>query len=119
MRVIDLFKDSNRVPVVPTKKATFESFSGPLEVEAGHERNDRTIRGCVRLVIDPDGGRGGGIATRIVRPGARRHGGAFHDEPKLMDVLEILRAGGYSKIKLVALEGVPNADPPAPEPATP
>jgi biopolymer transport protein ExbD len=28
----------------------------------------------------------------------------------LMDVLEILRAGGYSKIKLVALEGVPDAD---------
>jgi biopolymer transport protein ExbD len=28
---------------------------------------------------------------------------------ELMDVLEILRAGGYSKIKLVALEGVPEA----------
>ena len=27
----------------------------------------------------------------------------------LMDVMEILRAGGYSKIKLVALEGVPAA----------
>jgi biopolymer transport protein ExbD len=26
----------------------------------------------------------------------------------LMDVMEILRAGGYSKIKLVALEGVPD-----------
>src|ERR1700681_3834225 len=36
---------------------------------------------------------------------------------ELMDVLEILRAGGYSKIKLVALEGVPetSAPPPAPE----
>src|SRR5450759_2174131 len=33
---------------------------------------------------------------------------------QLMDVLEILRAGGYSKIKLVALEGVPDtALPPA------
>jgi biopolymer transport protein ExbD len=34
---------------------------------------------------------------------------------ELMDVLEILRAGGYTKIKLVALEGVPNPDasPPA------
>ena len=30
---------------------------------------------------------------------------------ELMDVLEILRAGGYSKIKLVALEGVPGAAP--------
>ncbi len=29
---------------------------------------------------------------------------------EMMDVLEILRAGGYTKIKLVALEGVPNAD---------
>ena len=28
---------------------------------------------------------------------------------ELMDVLEMLRAGGYSKIKLVALEGVPDA----------
>src|SRR6202048_705697 len=28
---------------------------------------------------------------------------------ELMDVLEILRAGGYSKIKWVALEGVPDA----------
>ena len=34
---------------------------------------------------------------------------------EMMDVLEILRAGGYSKIKLVALEGVPNAASPAPE----
>jgi len=33
----------------------------------------------------------------------------------MMDVLELLRAGGYSKIKLVALEGVPNTDSPAPE----
>src|SRR6202790_864364 len=28
---------------------------------------------------------------------------------ELMEVLEIMRAGGYSKIKLVALEGVPDA----------
>ena len=33
---------------------------------------------------------------------------------ELMDVLEILRAGGYSKIKLVALEGVPDAAAQAP-----
>src|SRR6202022_2846645 len=32
---------------------------------------------------------------------------------ELMDVLEILRAGGYSKIKLVALEGVPDSASPA------
>jgi biopolymer transport protein ExbD len=30
---------------------------------------------------------------------------------ELMDVLEMLRAGGYAKIKLVALEGVPGAKP--------
>ncbi|MGA2292415.1 TonB system transport protein ExbD [Bradyrhizobium sp.] len=36
---------------------------------------------------------------------------------EMMDVLEILRAGGYSKIKLVALEGVPAAA--APESAKP
>jgi biopolymer transport protein ExbD len=37
----------------------------------------------------------------------------------LMDVLELLRAGGYTKIKLVALEAIPNADgsaPAAPKP---
>ena len=37
---------------------------------------------------------------------------------ELMDVLEILRAGGYTKIKLVALEGVPNADGAAAAPAS-
>ena len=36
---------------------------------------------------------------------------------QMMDVLEILRAGGYSKIKLVALEGVPDSAAPAPAPA--
>jgi biopolymer transport protein ExbD len=36
---------------------------------------------------------------------------------EMMDVLEILRAGGYSKIKLVALEGVPDsAAPPSASP---
>ena len=38
---------------------------------------------------------------------------------EMMDVLEILRAGGYSKIKLVALEGVPNAEAPATDPPKP
>ena len=38
---------------------------------------------------------------------------------EMMDVLEILRAGGYSKIKLVALEGVPNAAPPPSAPENP
>jgi biopolymer transport protein ExbD len=39
---------------------------------------------------------------------------------ELMDVLEILRAGGYTKVKLVALEGVPAAaSPQAPAPAKP
>jgi biopolymer transport protein ExbD len=38
---------------------------------------------------------------------------------EMMDVLEILRAGGYSKIKLVALEGVPDSAPPPPPSATP
>src|ERR1700722_11375976 len=38
---------------------------------------------------------------------------------ELMDVLEILRAGGYAKIKLVALEGVPEATAPASAPANP
>ena len=38
---------------------------------------------------------------------------------ELMNVLEILRAGGFSKIKLVALEGVPDAAMQAPPAAGP
>src|ERR1700761_7014751 len=38
---------------------------------------------------------------------------------ELMDVLEILRAGGYSKLKLVALEGVPDSALPPSAPADP
>jgi biopolymer transport protein ExbD len=39
---------------------------------------------------------------------------------ELMDVLEILRGGGYNKLKLVALEGVPEgAVPPPAAPAKP
>src|SRR5450755_3455969 len=38
---------------------------------------------------------------------------------ELMDVLEILRAGGYTKIKLVALEGVPESAQSPPGPASP
>ena len=38
---------------------------------------------------------------------------------EMMDVLEILRAGGYSKIKLVALEGVPESAAPPLSPETP
>jgi biopolymer transport protein ExbD len=38
---------------------------------------------------------------------------------EMMDVLEILRAGGYSKIKLVALEGVPDSALPASAPNDP
>ena len=38
---------------------------------------------------------------------------------EMMDVLEILRAGGYTKIKLVALEGVRDAAQSPPGPASP
>jgi biopolymer transport protein ExbD len=38
---------------------------------------------------------------------------------EMMDVLEILRAGGYTKIKLVALEGVPASGLPASAPVSP
>ena len=38
---------------------------------------------------------------------------------EMMDVLEILRAGGYTKIKLVALEGVPDSALPASAPVNP
>ena len=38
---------------------------------------------------------------------------------ELMDVLEMLRAGGYSKLKLVTLEGVPDSAVPQAAPASP
>ena len=38
---------------------------------------------------------------------------------EMMDVLEILRAGGYAKIKLVALEGVPDSSVPPSVPVNP
>src|ERR1700736_6838662 len=38
---------------------------------------------------------------------------------EMMDVLEILRAGGYSKIKLMALEGVPDTTSPPLVPQNP
>ena len=38
---------------------------------------------------------------------------------ELMDVLELLRVGGYSKIALVALEGVPEASPSAADQSRP
>jgi biopolymer transport protein ExbD len=38
---------------------------------------------------------------------------------ELMDVLELLRVGGYAKIALVALEGVPEATPTAAEQSRP
>ena len=38
---------------------------------------------------------------------------------ELMGVMEILRSGGYSKVKLVALEGVAAPSPPSAEPAKP
>jgi biopolymer transport protein ExbD len=38
---------------------------------------------------------------------------------ELMDVLELLRVGGYSKIALVALEGVPEASPSATDQSRP
>jgi biopolymer transport protein ExbD len=38
---------------------------------------------------------------------------------ELMDVLELLRVGGFSKIALVALEAVPGSAPPAADPSHP
>ena len=38
---------------------------------------------------------------------------------ELMGVMELLRAGGYTKVKLVTLEGVPGAAPAAPAAAEP
>lgn len=98
MRVIDLFNDGD-VVAVNTQGQSFCAFGSNLDADAGCERTNRPghTRGCVRLVIDP-GMNGGGIATRIVRPGAYRPGWNGKLEPR--DVLEIHSLGDMETIAL-------------------
>ena len=101
---IDL-PSSTATPQKKPDKPTYVSIKPDLALAIGE---NSVKRGDLVRALDAmaDGGKDRFIFLRADR--AVPYG-------EMMDVLEILRAGGYSKIKLVALEGVPNADSPAPE----
>ena len=88
---------SSAIPQKKPDKPTYVSIKPDLSVAIGETRVKRSeLVGT--LDAAPDGGKDRFIFLRADR--AVPYG-------ELMDVLEILRAGGYTKIKLVALEGVP------------
>jgi biopolymer transport protein ExbD len=89
---------STATPQKKPDKPTYVSIKPDLAVAIGEEMVKRVdlVR---RLDSMADGGKDHYIFLRADR--AVPYG-------ELMDVLEILRTGGYSKIKLVALEGVPD-----------
>ena len=103
---IDL-PSSTATPQKKPDKPTYVSIKSDLAVAIGETQVKRTD--LVRtLDTMEDGAKDRFIFLRADR--AVPYG-------QLMDVLEILRAGGYTKIKLVALEGVPEtaATPSVPE----
>ena len=89
---------STATPQKKPDKPTYVTIKADLAVAIGETPVKRVD--LVRSLDLADGNRDRRIFLRADR--AVPYG-------ELMDVLEILRAGGYSKIKLVALEGVPQA----------
>ncbi|HET7892155.1 MAG TPA: TonB system transport protein ExbD [Candidatus Sulfotelmatobacter sp.] len=87
---------STATPQKKPDKPTYVSIKPDLSVAIGETQLKRSelVR---RLDADSDGGKDRFIFLRADR--AVPYG-------ELMDVLEILRTGGYTRIKLVALEGV-------------
>ena len=100
LSTVDLPIDLPTSTATPTKKPdkpTYVSIKPGLSVAIGETQVKRSE--LVRtLDTASDGGKDRFIFLRADR--AVPYG-------ELMDVLEILRTGGYTKIKLVALEGVP------------
>ena len=105
---IDL-PSSTATPQKKPDKPTYVSIKPDLAVAVG-ENPVKRIDLVRTLDAMPDSSKDRAIFLRSDR--AVPYG-------ELMDVLEILRAGGYTKIKLVALEGVPNADASQSAPASP
>src|SRR3954447_5423372 len=110
LSTVDLPVDLPSSTATPQKKPdkpTYVSIRSDLAVAIGETMVKRVD--LVRALDSaPDAGKDRFIFLRADRAVA------YGD---LMDVLEILRAGGYSKIKLVALEGVTAAaSPPAENP---
>jgi biopolymer transport protein ExbD len=92
---------SSATPQKKPDKPTYVSIRSDLTLAIGEEPVKRVD--LVRsLDASPDMGRDRYVFLRADR--AVPYG-------ELMGVMEILRAGGYSRIKLVALEGVPAAAP--------
>jgi biopolymer transport protein ExbD len=106
---IDL-PSSTATPQKKPDKPTYVSIKPDLAVAVG-ENPVKRVDLVRTLDAMPDSSKDRAIFLRADR--AVPYG-------ELMDVLEILRAGGYTKIKLVALEGVPNPDASTPSvPANP
>jgi biopolymer transport protein ExbD len=101
LSTVDLPVDLPSSTAVPQKKPdkpTYVTIKADLAVAIGETPVKR-----VELVHALDAMAGAGKDRRIF---LRADRGVPYGE--LMDVLERLRVGGYSKIALVALEGVPN-----------
>src|SRR5499433_3462989 len=99
LATVDLPVDLPTSTATPQKKPdkpTYVSIKPDLAVAVG-ETQVRRVDLISTLDAMPDAGKDRFIFLRADR--AVPYG-------ELMNVLEILRAGGYSKIKLVALEGV-------------
>jgi len=95
---------STATPLKKPDKPTYVTIKSDLAVAIGESQVKRVD--LVRtLDAVPDQGKDRRIFLRADR--AVPYG-------ELMDVLERLRAGGYLKVALVALEGVPEAAPAAP-----
>jgi biopolymer transport protein ExbD len=112
LSTVDLPVDLPTSTAIPQKKPdkpTYVSIKADLAVAIGENMVKRVdlVRSLDAMV---DAGKDRFIFLRADR--AVPYG-------EMMDVLEILRAGGYTKIKLVALEGVPASGLPASAPASP
>ena len=111
LSTVDLPIDLPTSTAQPTKKPdkpTYVSIKSDLAVHLGEQPVKR-----VDLVRELDRGEGGRERRVFLRADKSVPYG------ELMSVLEMLRAGGYLKVALVTLEGVPSAPTPAAPPATP
>src|SRR3982750_3041559 len=100
---------STATPQKKPDKPTYVSIKPDLAVAIG-ENMVKRVDLVSSLDAMADMSKDGYIFLRADRAGP---------DGELRDVLEILRAGGYSKLKLVALEGVPDAAASQAAPASP
>jgi biopolymer transport protein ExbD len=111
LSTVDLPIDLPTSTAQPTKKPdkpTYVSIKSDLAVHLGEQPVKR-----VDLVRELDRGEGGRERRVFLRADKSVPYG------ELMSVLEMLRAGGYLKVALVTLEGVPTGAAPSAAPAAP